>query len=59
MMWFITIAFEKGGNKKFSNWVANLRLRHKEILVGLTTILLKGMGEGWFREWGSRMTTKD
>jgi hypothetical protein len=41
MMWFITIASRKGGNKQFSNWVANLRLRHKEILVGLVTILLK------------------
>jgi hypothetical protein len=41
MMWFIIIAFGKGDNKQFSNWVANLRLRHKEILVGLATILLK------------------
>jgi hypothetical protein len=41
MMWFITIAFEKGGNKQFFNWVVDLRLRHKEISMGLATIILK------------------
>jgi hypothetical protein len=40
-MWFIIFASMKGGNKQFSNWVGNLKLRHTKKLVCLATILLK------------------
>jgi hypothetical protein len=47
MMWFFTIALRRGGNKQPLNWVANLRLRHKEIWVSLAAMrrMVYGMGK--------------
>jgi len=51
MMWFITIAFKRRGNKQLSNWVTNLGLGHHETCMGLATIFAWGMWERWFMEW--------
>jgi hypothetical protein len=59
MMWVIAIALGRGGNKQSSNWVANLRLRHKETWVGLATTSTCGMGEAWFMDWVNHGAAKD
>jgi hypothetical protein len=55
MMWFITIASIRGGNKQASKWVANLRLKHKETWVGSITTSIWEMGKRWFIEWASHV----
>jgi hypothetical protein len=40
-MWFITIAFKRGGNKQLSNSVINLGLGHHGTWVGLAQFFLE------------------
>ncbi len=49
-MWFITKASKGESNKKPSNWITNLGLRHKKTWVGWLTTSPLGIGKRWLKE---------